>query len=240
MLEAYAGRNVKHVDLSRNGWSETQVRPLLSAISCERESSRFCNLASIDLSENVFEAIPSTLLDEVGAFPSLSYIDIGTNQVKDITAMLISRMVDSDDFRVDLNRNPVTTIAAASTRLGSKSFEEFVRWAGTLVNMSRIRSFNIANCSMRGNIVSNALLMMPLLETMALLSNPLGGTLPSEIGLLTQLTRLDLINGFITGSMPSQLGRLTRLNILNLNSNAFTGPILPAGPTDPTDLAETQ
>ena len=81
MLEAYVGGKVKHVDLSGNGWSEPQMRLLLSAISCDRESSRFCNLASIDLSENKLEAIPSTLLDEDGAFPSLSNIDVGTNQV---------------------------------------------------------------------------------------------------------------------------------------------------------------
>ena len=225
MLEAYAGRNVNHVDLNDNGWGEPEVRLLLRAISCERESSRFCNLASIDLSENELEDIPSTLLDEVAAFPHLSYIDIGTNQVREITAMLIRRMMGSDDFRVNLERNSVTTIAAASTDLEGKSFEEFIRWAGVLVNMSRIRSFNIADCRMGGNITSDALLRMPLLETFSLYSNLLGGTLPSEVGLLTQLMWLDLSMNAFTGSIPSQLGQLTKLTRLNDFGNAFTGSL---------------
>ena len=225
MLEEYVGGKVKHVDLSGNGWSEPQARQLLSAISCDRKSSRFCNLASIDLSKNNFEAIPSTLLDKDGAFPSLSNIDVGTNQVRSITATLIRRMVGGDDFRVNLESNPVTTIAAASTDLGSTSFEEFIHWAGTLVNMSGILSFNIAFCGMRGNIVSNALVRMPNLEVLSLYSNPLGGTLPSEVGLLTQLNTLDLANNAIIGSIPSQLGQLTQLTRLGFNINILTGSI---------------
>ena len=217
MLEAYAGRNVKHVDLSGNEWNGLQMRPLLSSIACEREKSRFCNLASIDLSDNNLEAVPSTLLDEKVAFPSLSYIDISKNMVTDLGAVLIRRMLDSDDFRVILERNPVVTIAAISTSIGNKSFDEFIVWADTLVNMSRI-SFNIANCDMGGRIVSNTLLKMPNLEAFALVSNPLVGTLPSQVGLLTQLTRLSLKSNNFAASIPSQLGLLTKLNWMDLSN----------------------
>ena len=223
MLEAYMGRNVQHIDLSGNWWSEPQIRPLLSVIDCKRESNRFCSLASIDLSENKLENIPSTLLDDETAFPSLSYIDIGGNKLNGMNAVLMRRMAGSDDFRVNLERNPVTAISAASTDLGSKSFEEFIRWAGTFVNMSHINNFNIVECDIGGNIVSNALLKMPNLEKFALLSNPMEGTLPSEVGLLTQLTWLNLYNNGFNGTIPSQLGQLTKLTRLDLEVNNFTG-----------------
>ena len=223
MLEAYIGRNVKHIDLSGNWWSEPQIRALLSVIDCKRKSSRFCSLASIDLSENKLENVPSTLLDNETAFPSLSYIDIGGNKLNGMNAVLMRRMAGSDDFRVNLERNPVTAITAASTDLGSKSFDEFIRWAGTFVNMSHIITFNIVDCDMGGNIVSNALLKMPNLEKFALLSNPMEGTLPSEVGLLTQLTWLNLYNNGFNGTIPSQLGQLTKLTRLDLEVNNFTG-----------------
>ena len=107
MLEAYDGRDVKHINLSGNGWNELQVRPLLRAIACERKISRFCNLAAIDLSGNRLDAIPSTLMDEDNAFPSLSSIDAGTNQVKEISSVIIRRMIGSDGFAANLETNPV-------------------------------------------------------------------------------------------------------------------------------------
>ena len=59
-----------------------------------------------------------------------------------------------------------------------------MRWADALVNMSLITSFNIADCNMGGSIVSNGLLRMPNLEVLALVSNPLNGTLPPEAWLI--------------------------------------------------------
>lgn len=52
-----------------------------------------------------------------------------------------------------------------------------------------------------------------------------GSTIPSEIGLLTQLTRLDFYNNHLTGSIPSSLYRLTQLSSLNFTYNDLTGSI---------------
>ena len=52
-----------------------------------------------------------------------------------------------------------------------------------------------------------------------------GGTLPPEIGLLTQLTRLSASYSTLTGELPSEIGLLTQLTRLFLEGNSFTGQI---------------
>ncbi|CAB9511418.1 leucine rich repeat [Seminavis robusta] len=63
------------------------------------------------------------------------------------------------------------------------------------------------------------------LNTLALGQNQLTGTIPTEIGLLSNLTYLSLaFNGF-SGEIPSQIGFLTDVAIVNLYFSSFTGTI---------------
>ena len=50
-------------------------------------------------------------------------------------------------------------------------------------------------------------------------------TIPSEIGLLTQLTQLALNNFQMTGTIPSTLSNLTKLTSLDMSSNKLKGTI---------------
>ena len=53
--------------------------------------------------------------------------------------------------------------------------------------------------------------------------NDLNGTLPSEIGLMTELESLVLSGNGFFGALPSELGQLTRLLGLFLDKNNFNG-----------------
>ena len=55
----------------------------------------------------------------------------------------------------------------------------------------------------------------------------LGGTIPAELGSLTELTVLSLPNNRLTGMIPPQLGNLPRLRELSLGINRLTGTIPP-------------
>ena len=57
----------------------------------------------------------------------------------------------------------------------------------------------------------------------ALYANNLTGTLPAELGVLTDLTFLGLDENQLTGSIPPELGNLTNLLHLNLTINQLTG-----------------
>lgn len=52
-----------------------------------------------------------------------------------------------------------------------------------------------------------------------------GSTIPSEIGVLTQLTFLDFSNNSLTGTIPSTFSSLTELQALVFNDNQLTGTI---------------
>jgi len=56
-------------------------------------------------------------------------------------------------------------------------------------------------------------------------SQGLTGSIPPEIGDLTNLRHLYLYNNQLTGSIPSEIGNLTNLTYLRLSSNQLTGEI---------------
>jgi Leucine-rich repeat (LRR) protein len=58
-------------------------------------------------------------------------------------------------------------------------------------------------------------------------SNGLAGTLPPEIGNLTELRELRLHYNHLSGTIPSELGNLTRLRELLLYQNGFSGTVPP-------------
>ena len=55
--------------------------------------------------------------------------------------------------------------------------------------------------------------------------NQLTGSIPPEIGNLTNLTWLNLRSNQLTGSIPPEIGNLTNLTWLNLSWNQLTGEI---------------
>ena len=68
---------------------------------------------------------------------------------------------------------------------------------------------------------------------LSLPDNQLTGAIPSELGDLTNLTRLDLSDNRLTGPIPAWMGALANLRELHLRGNQFTGMI-------PTELGNLE
>ena len=68
-------------------------------------------------------------------------------------------------------------------------------------------------------------------ESVSILSgrpeDALSGTLPPELGRLSELLRLDLTSHYLSGGIPPELGALSKLRRLYLNGNLLSGPIPP-------------
>ena len=64
-------------------------------------------------------------------------------------------------------------------------------------------------------------------EAQAVTLHGLKGTIPPELGSLTQLRRLNLAINDLTGTIPAEFGGLTNLNYLGLSGNKLSGSIPP-------------
>ena len=56
-------------------------------------------------------------------------------------------------------------------------------------------------------------------------NNVLSGTIPAELGYLSELREMYLNNNKLVGTIPPTLGHLTKLKVLDLNNNDLTGNI---------------
>ena len=76
------------------------------------------------------------------------------------------------------------------------------------------------------------------LEVLKLSNNNLTGPLPAALGNLTRLKMLELYNNDLTGSLPAELGNLTNLEVLNFRGNDNMRGPLPQSLTRLTKLKE--
>ena len=97
-------------------------------------------------------------------------------------------------------------------------------WHGVTVTNERVTGLLLSNNELSGTIPTQ-LGNLSNLRTLQLSNNQLTGTIPTELGNLANLTRLDLYRNQLTGSIPTQLGNLANLTSLNLGINQLTGSI---------------
>ena len=65
------------------------------------------------------------------------------------------------------------------------------------------------------------------LERLVLYNNALSGTVPSDVGGLSQLQELNLLNNALSGTLPPDVGGLSQLEELRLPVNALSGTLPP-------------
>ena len=110
------------------------------------------------------------------------------------------------------------------------------RWHGTVCAGGTVLRLELMDNGLRGTLPTE-LGLLPDLTTLVVESNPsLSGTVPTEIGALARLNSLSISNNtLISGTIPQQLTLLTSLRFLSLHSASLSGT-LPATP--PTYLSK--
>ena len=97
-------------------------------------------------------------------------------------------------------------------------------WYGITCLNGSVTELRLSGNSLSGSIPSE-LGRLTNLTTLDLAFNSLSGSIPSELGNLTNLTDLFLDINSLSGNIPSELGNLTNLAYLYLNNNTLTGSI---------------
>ena len=76
-----------------------------------------------------------------------------------------------------------------------------------------------------GTTIPTELGLLTQLTQLQLYYNLYAGTIPSEIGLLTLLTELSFWQSGLSGTIPSSLGNLLQLSYLDFSESKFTGSV---------------
>jgi Leucine-rich repeat (LRR) protein len=95
---------------------------------------------------------------------------------------------------------------------------------GQIFDSNKTTSLRLFNNQLTGPVPSELGLLTQLTD-LYLSSNSLTGPVPSEMGLLKQLTSLNIVNNQLTGPVPLEMGLLTQLAVLSLYNNQLTGPV---------------
>ncbi|CAB9510712.1 LRR receptor-like serine threonine-protein kinase [Seminavis robusta] len=86
--------------------------------------------------------------------------------------------------------------------------------------------FNDISTSVQAMIPSQLYMGMPQLRTLNFMFNSLSGSIPTDIGLVSDLMWLNWdFNLFLTGTLPSELALLTKLTRLSLPVNSLSSTI---------------
>ena len=124
------------------------------------------------------------------------------------------------------------TLVGSSTSLNWSEDTLMTLWNGVFVVSNRVTFLVLTPGDLSGTIPAE-LGDLTELKFIRLGSNDLTGSIPTELGNLTNMTILDLTNNELTGSIPTELGSLANLTRLVLGSNGLTGSI----PTELGSLA---
>ncbi|MEN8219568.1 MAG: leucine-rich repeat domain-containing protein, partial [Pseudomonadota bacterium] len=97
-------------------------------------------------------------------------------------------------------------------------------WYGVSCSGGHVSELNLDYNQLTGSIPSE-LGNLSNLRELRLSQNQLTGSIPSELGNLSNLRELRLSHNQLTGSIPSELGNLSNLRELRLSYNQLTGSI---------------
>ena len=222
-----AGGRVNALRLSGNRLSGP-VPPVLGNLSA---------LATLDLGNN---QLTGTIPTALGNLTELVSLDLSNNRLSGpiptallTLANLQTLNLSGNLFNLDESDDRAALVALYNATEGPNwtnntnwlSDEPLEEWYGVSTNTSgRVDSLELDSNSLSGSIPPE-LGNLTNLTWLVLASNDLSGRIPAQLSNLTNLTWAILANNDLTGPVPAQLSNLTNLRGLVLSYNELSGRV---------------
>lgn len=134
-----------------------------------------------------------------------------------------------------LDRSPMPPFINTATNLREIRivFTDHTGSVDSFVHLSSLQVLVLDLSQLTGTIPTEIGLLTDLQEVSINYAPQIEGTLPTEVGLLTNLSKLSFWHSNLTGAIPSELAHLTKLTVLDLRDTELTGLI-------PIELCELQ
>ena len=181
--------------------------------------------------------LPGSYAETVVTKSTNKQVGVSRAVIKSFTA------IDADDLLAEETDNDRITLMAIYNALGGANWTNHENWGsdkpinqwhGVQVENNHVTSLYLDYNNLTGTIPSE-IGNLTQLKQLYLSSNNLTGTIPSEIGNLTQLKVLCIGWNNLTGTIPSEIGNLTQLKQLYLSDNNLEGT-LPVSMNNLTNL----
>ncbi|KAL3735374.1 hypothetical protein ACJRO7_024498 [Eucalyptus globulus] len=171
-----------------------------------------------------------TIPPGIGNLFNLSYLDLSNNSLGGRVPSCIGALHNLHELY--LSRNMLTGEIPSSignltllNRLHLLFNDFYGEMPQSLGNCRQLIELELSNNNLRGSIPWEVLGLSTISIIFSLAHNHLSGSLPSQVGLLTNLVELDLSYNKLTGPIPSSMSKCLLLGRLSLAVNSFHGEI---------------
>ena len=222
------------LDLTHNGLTQLpiEIGNLVSLIQLHLSGNQLdalpfeivnlTSLETVDVSRNRLREFPS----EIKNLINLNHLNISNNELTSAHLdMSLTNLEVLDISNNQLREFPTKMVSSANLLKLDVSHNLFTDIPAEIGN-----SVNLTWIGLHNNQITNIpriLLTLEKLEEVHLYGNRIGGTIPSWLAYLPNLTWLDLGANQLTGNIPIELTQLTNLRILNLHRNQLSGLVPP-------------
>ena len=206
------------------------------------------NLSIVDLSHN---ELSGSIPTEVRHLRNIDDFSMGHNLISGHIPLELSHLGGGAATKLDLGNNLIS--GALPTELSSLSSLEYLRVgmtkiSGTLPDStpkcfrwqpfcgyfpSTLQVLDAEHSQISGVLTADAFAGLKRLRVAGLAGlSSLSGTIPTQLGSSTWLTRATFSNSAISGSLPTQLGSLSSLSLFDASYTSLSGTV-------PTELFES-
>ncbi|KAJ9540691.1 hypothetical protein OSB04_027197 [Centaurea solstitialis] len=177
------------------------------------------------LSENIGLQLPNLERFEIWGNRLTGSIPFSLSNCSHLRELSLAENGFTGKVNIDFRHIPnLRHLALFNNSLGSQEPNE-MNFIDTMINCSKLEMLLVQLNQFRGVLPSSLGNLSSQLAVISFSANLMYGPLPSGVGNLVKLERLDMQYNQFTGVIPSELGSLRNLRLLYLQGNNFTGSI---------------